>query len=88
MTLYLVTWTGDNTQFLVEAKHCRDAIRKAIEAHKAFHQDNWPDETEILKEITDEALYETELVRWELLCEIIKREDYIGVYKSCVAFNG
>ena len=77
MTLKMVTWDGDLTQFLVEAETNDEAISKAIYANKEcdrYLKSNDPDDPDI----TDPTSYTVDDVDFDLLCEIVERSDWVG----------
>ena len=83
MTLWLVTFDIDNTQFLVNAKNHSEAIDIANEHNK------------MLDEIEDYDFngnyvidYTVETVDFELLTEILKRDDIIFSTDKAIVFNG
>lgn len=85
MNLKLVTWECDLTQFLVEAETNDEAIRKAIEANKEYDRFCGSD----IPEIDDATSYTVDDVNFDLLCEIIEREDWFkGKFCKAKVFNG
>ena len=86
MNLKLVTWEGDLTQFLVDALDDDEAVNKAIEANKEF--DRYCGENETGQEIFDKSTYDVEDVDFDLLCEIIERDDWFkGTFAGVKVFN-
>ena len=84
MKLYMVTWDGDLTQFLVEAETNEEAISKAIYANKEFDRYCRSDNPDI----TDPTLYTVDDVDFNLLCEIIERNDWFkGKFGEAKVFN-
>lgn len=74
MYLKLVTFNSDQEQFLVNAIGNETAIELAIEANKKigdFSDPEWNAEME------DKARYEVVDVDFDMLCEIIKRDDWL-----------
>lgn len=96
MKLLFVTWDLDFTQFLVEADNDTEAIKKSIEAHEKYDEDNWgkrdPDDEEdaiFLEDMHDPSTYSVDPVDFKLLDEIIKyRDDYVGMYGEAIVFFG
>ena len=88
MTLYLITYDLDNTQFLVNANDGRDAIELAIEQNLSEKfLGNYDDESDAIniKKITN---YTIEFIGdFESLCEIIKRNDWIGCTPNVMIFR-
>lgn len=84
MDLRLVTFNGDQTQFLVNATRNQTAIELAIEANKKIG--NF-DEPEWNAEILDYSQYKVEDVDFNLLCEIIKRNDWLFNDTYVMAFR-
>ncbi len=83
MTLKLVTWEDDLTQFLVEADTNLEAIRKAVEANLQLGDYD----EEIEEDIHDLTTYTVEDVDFALLSEIFKRTDCLGTYGATIAFS-
>lgn len=81
MNLKLVTWECDLTQFLVDAGDNASAIKKAIAANKeidvTFHD----------KDMDEHSTYTVEDVDFNLLNEIICRNDYNGIYGEAIVYN-
>lgn len=72
--LKLVTFNKDQEQFLVNAIGNNTAIQLAIDANKkigSFDNPEWDAEVE------NESLYTVEDVDFGMLCEIIKRNDWL-----------
>lgn len=97
MKFYMVTW-NDDTQFLVDvvdAKSKKDAIVKAIEAHREYDLDNFgpyenrPDSDVQIEDIIDPKKYDVYGVNKmeDLLDIIIRRNDCIGIYKNVIVFD-
>lgn len=84
MDLKLVTFNGDQEQFLVNATRNQTAIELAIEANKKIG--NF-DEPEWNTEMEDYSRYEVEDVDFNLLCEIIKRDDWLFNDTYVMAFR-
>ena len=84
LNLKLVTFEGDDTQFLVNANTSTQAIELANRAN-----------LEIIGEMDDddydlkhykESWYTVEEVDWKLLLEIFNRTDCIGTTSYAIAF--
>lgn len=85
MILKMVTYDGDLTQFLVEARTDDEAIAKAIYANKEIDRELGASD----ESVNDPAYYEVDDVDFKLLCEIIEREDcYTGMFGEAKVFNG
>lgn len=85
MTLKMVTWDGDLTQFLVEAETIEEAISKAIYANKEFDRFYEPSYN---PDVIDPTLYTVDDVDFNLLCEIIERNDWFkGRFGEAKVFN-
>lgn len=83
MTLWLVTWELDLTQFLVNAKTETEAIDSAMRANRKLGDVPDPDD------IYDRTTYSVDAVDMSLLCDIIKhREDIWGVVDDVVCYVG
>ena len=88
MTLKMVTWEGDFTQFLVNADTDSEAIAKSIKANFKYCSPGDDDENEVEKNMRDPTTYSVEDVNFDLLCEIFERTDICGKYEDAVVFNG
>lgn len=90
MRLMLVTFTLDNTQFLVNVDdEFTSAINYAIEANKkvgGFVND--PNDGLTLDEIMNTDNYEVEDVEFSLLKEMFKRNDYMFSTSNVLVFYG
>lgn len=88
MTLYLITYDLDNTQFLVNADNGREAIDLAIEQNLSEKfLGNYDDESDAI-EMKKIANYTIEFIDdFESLCEIIKREDWLGNTPNVMIFR-
>lgn len=84
MNLKLITFNGDQEQFLVNAMGNETAIELAIEANKKIG--NF-DEPEWNAEMEDKSRYEVEDVDFNMLCEIIKRDDWLFADTYVMAFR-
>ena len=88
MHLKLVTFMGDQEQFLVNAIGVNTAIELAIEANMkigGLADDENDGLTE--KEVRDVSNYAVEDVDFDLLCEIIKRDDWMLKDTYVMAFR-
>ena len=86
LNLKMVTWEGDLTQFLVDAIDDKEAIRMAIEANVEF--DKYCGENGTSKDLYDESAYTVDDVDFDLLCEIIERNDWFkGKFAGAKVFN-
>ena len=88
MNLYLITYDLDLFQFLVNANNPSEALDLAIEENisEAF-LGKIDDESDKL-EITDIENYTIEPVNnFEFLCEIIKRNDWLGYTPNVMLFS-
>ena len=86
MNLKLVIWECDElvelTQFLVEADTNLDAIHKAIEANlqMGYYE-------ECKSYIYDLAAYTVKNVDFNLLIEIFKNTEWVGIYGEAIVLN-
>lgn len=88
INLYLITYDLDLYQFLVNANNSSEALDLAIKQNlsEAFLGE-LDDESDKL-EITDIKNYTIEPVNsFEFLCEIIKRNDWIGCTPNVMLFS-
>ena len=89
MNLYLITYDLDLTQFLVNANNSSEALDLAVEQNLSeTFLGSYGDESEKL-EIRKITNYTIEPVNdFEFLCEIIKREDWVGCTSNVMIFRG
>lgn len=83
MKLWLVTYEGDFTQFLIEETEKDEVISQAIASNLAFG--NIDDE--IKEDIKNPDNYTIEEVDYWLLDYLFKRNDYCGIYENAMVFN-
>ena len=87
MNLYLVTFTEDLMQFVVNAENEDLAILSAHNHNRTIGNIDevgfWDSVEQNLKNF-----YEIEKIDFDLLCEIFKRTDWISKYYNSFAFNG
>ena len=84
INLKMVTWDGDLTQFLVEADTNEEAIEKAITANKEFDRLCGSDNPDV----DNLNCYIVDNVDFDLLCEIIERNDWFkGKFGEAKVFN-
>lgn len=84
MCLKLVTFDKDQEQFLVSATKDETAIELAIEANKKIGDYDNPDWN---AQMEDKSYYDVEDVDFNLLCEIIKRDDWLFSDIDVMAFR-
>lgn len=90
MNLYLITYDLDYSQFLVNANNTSEALDLAVEQNlsEVFLGSYGDDESNEL-EIKNKTNYTIESVNdFEFLCEIIKREDWLGCTSNVMIFRG
>jgi len=86
LSLKMITWEGDLTQFLVDAIDDKDAISMAIEANVAL--DKYCGGNETGEDLLDESTYTVDDVDFDLLCEIVERDDWFsGKFGKTKVFN-
>lgn len=83
MNLWLITFNIDNTQFLVNADNMEDAISIA---HKHNQMIVEIDDYDLNQDCTKD--YTVEKVDFNLLSEIIKRNDIVFSTHAAIIFNG
>lgn len=83
MNLWLVTYEGDLTQFLIEGTEKDRVIFQAITSNLSYG--NIDDE--IREDIMNPDNYTIEEVDYWLLDGLFKRNDYCGIYKNAMVFN-
>ena len=81
INLKMVTWDGDLTQFLVEADNNLGAIKKAVEANLKLG------DCEGDTDIHDLSTYKVEDVDFNLLKELFRRTDCLGIYGDAIVFD-
>lgn len=81
MKLWMVTWDGDLTQFLVDAETESEAIQKAIIANREIEP------TEYGQDMGDTSTYSIDSVDMNLLCEIVQRTDLLCVIGDVICYN-
>jgi len=82
--LKLVTFNGDQEQFLINTADNERAVKLAIEANKkigTFDNPEWD------MEVEDKSLYTVESVDFNMLYEIIKRNDWLFNDNNVMAFR-
>lgn len=87
LNLYLVTFIGDGTQFLTNAETEEQAITYANEAN--IHCGEIDDEDGCPYDLNNPKAewYEVEYVDWDLLQEILSRDDYMFTTGRAVVYN-
>lgn len=89
MNLWLVTFELDYSQFLVNAKNIEEAIAQAIKANKGKLLGDWSPEERPEEVIEDCTNYDTYHVDdMNILYDIIKRDDWVGVDDNVIVFFG
>ena len=78
ISLYLVTFRPSFTQFVCNVKNKKAAIDAAVKANIEMGK---------IDGMMNKDNYQVEIIRWDLLKEILKRNDYYGVYNDVVIFN-
>lgn len=87
LNLYLVTFVGDNTQFLVNAETPEQAIAYANEAN--IHCGCIDDEDGCPYDFNNprEEWYTLDLVDWDMLQGICARDDYMFTTGRAIVFD-
>jgi len=83
MNLWLVTYEGDLTQFLIEETEKDKVVSQAITSNLAYG--NIDDE--LREDIKNPDNYTIEEVDYWLLDGLFKRNDYCGIYENAIVFN-
>lgn len=78
ISLYLVTFRPSFTQFVCNVKNKKDAIDAAMKANIEMGK---------IDGMMNKDNYQVEIIGWDLLKEILKRNDYYGVYNDVVIFD-
>lgn len=79
ISLYLVTFRPTFTQFLCNVNNKREAIDAAIKTNIEMGN---------VDGIKNKDNYQVEIVGWDLLKEILRRDDYYGTINDTVVFDG
>lgn len=89
MNLLLVTFLYDYSEFLVDAQTDDEAIKYAMEANKSGVLGRVED-SEYEMGINDPTNYYVNFIvnDMNMLNEIIRRDDYAGIYNGVIIFNG
>ncbi len=98
MNLVLVTFDLDDTQFLVDANtynldcshECvrKEAVRIAIETNEELGGFSYDEDGMLtVEEARDESNYSVESVDFEMLAELIKRNDLYGKVGRAIVFS-
>lgn len=78
ISLYLVTFRPTFTQFVCNVKNKKAAIDAAVKANIEMGK---------IDGMMNKDNYQVEIIGWDLLKEILKRNDYYGVHNDVVIFN-
>lgn len=78
ISLYLVTFRPSFTQFVCNVKNKKAAIDAAMKANIEMGK---------IDGMTNKDNYQVEIIGWDLLKEILKRNDYYGVHNNVVIFD-
>ena len=78
ISLYLVTFRPSFTQFVCNVKNKKAAIDAAMKANIEMGK---------IDGMMNKDNYQVEIIGWDLLKEILKRNDYYGVYNDVVIFD-
>lgn len=78
ISLYLVTFRPSFTQFVCNVKNKKAAIDAAMKANIEMGE---------IDGMMNKDNYQVEIIGWDLLKEILKRNDYYGVHNDVVIFD-
>ena len=78
ISLYLVTFKPSFTQFVCNVKNKKTAIDAAMKANIEMCE---------IDGMMNKDNYQVEIIGWDLLKEILKRNDYYGVHNDVVIFD-
>lgn len=78
ISLYLVTFRPSFTQFVCNVKNKKAAIDAAMKANIEMGE---------IDGMMNKDNYQVEIIGWDLLKEILKRNDYYGVHNNVVIFD-
>ncbi len=78
ISLYLVTFRPSFTQFVCNVKNKKAAIDAAMKANIEMGE---------IDGMMNKDNYQVEIIGWDLLKEILKRNDYYGIHNNVVIFD-
>lgn len=78
ISLYLVTFRPSFTQFVCNVKNKKAAIDAAVKANIEMGE---------IDGMMNKDNYKVEIIGWDLLKKILKRNDYYGVHNDVVIFD-
>lgn len=78
ISLYLVTFRPSFTQFVCNVKNKKAAIDAAMKANIEMGE---------IDGMMNKDNYQVKIIGWDLLKEILKRNDYYGVHNNVVIFD-
>ena len=78
ISLYLVTFRPSFTQFVCNVRNKKAAVDAAMKANIEMGE---------VDGMMNKDNYQVEIVGWDLLKEILKRNDYYGVHNNVVIFD-
>lgn len=78
ISLYLVTFRPTFTQFLCNVNNKKNAVYAAMKANIEMGE---------IDGMMNKDNYQVEIIGWDLLKEILKRNDYYGVHNDVVIFD-
>lgn len=78
ISLYLVTFRPSFTQFVCNVKNKKAAIDAAMKANIEMGK---------IDGMMNKDNYQVEIIGWDLLKEILKRNDYYGIHNDVVIFD-
>ena len=78
ISLYLVTFRPTFTQFVCNVKNKKAAIDAAVKANIEMGE---------IDGMMNKDNYQVKIIGWDLLKEILKRNDYYGVHNDVVIFD-
>lgn len=78
ISLYLVTFRPSFTQFVCNVKNKKAAIDAAMKANIEMGN---------IDGMMNKDNYQVEIIGWDLLKEILKRNDYYGIHNDVVIFD-
>lgn len=79
ISLYLVTFRPTFTQFLCNVNNKKEAIDAAMKINIEMGN---------VDGMKNKDNYQVEIVGWDLLKEILRRDDYYGTINDTVVFDG
>ena len=79
ISLYLVTFRPSFTQFVCNVRNKKAAVDAAMKANIEMGD---------VEGMKNKDNYKVEIIGWDLLKEILRRDDYYGTINDTIVFDG